>query len=570
MPILRRSKIGDLLLNNKLITQDQLDTALREAGGKGEQALARAIINLGFVPPEKLLQALSDHLGIPAIDLKEAHIDPQVPHMLSEEFLRQNNVIPIDITDDAIHVAFFPPVDPAVFDEVELVTGYRVKPLIASERDIYYTLNLYFSTKHRTHQTIVDMHVEEQAPLIGEGPVLDEVVEAAKAPPVVRLVMDIIDGAIHERASDIHLEPQEGEMRVRYRIDGILHDVMHIPPQIEPPVISRIKILANLDITERRIPQDGHITIKKGGKDYDIRVSTFPTVNGEKIVLRLLSKETMLMELEELGLNAHDLNILKTLTAKPYGMILVTGPTGSGKTTTLYSILSRLNSREENIVTIEDPVEYKLPGINQSQINPNIGVNFATGLRSMLRQDPNIIMVGEIRDPETAAIAVQAALTGHLVFTTLHTNDAPSAVTRLLDMEVKPFLISASVIGVIAQRLVRVVCQTCKESYHADVGELGRDFGFATTKSGKVSLWRGRGCKYCGNTGYHGRTGIFEVMPITEEIRHLIIRGETANVIRRVAIQQGMSTLRHSALRKIVDGQTSLDEVRRAVFLGVE
>lgn len=542
---------------------------MRQAGGVGEQALARELVAEGLVEADALTAMIGEHLGLEVVDLKNMEIDPQVPHLLNEDFLRKHNVIPIKVEDSEIFLALFPPMDMTALDEVELTTGYRVRPVVASERDIQFALNQFFSAQQRTRQTIIDMHVEERAPLSDEI-VLDEVMDTVDSPPIVRLVMDIIDGAINERASDIHVEPQEAETRVRYRVDGILQDIMHIPRSIETSVVSRVKILSNMDITEKRASQDGHMTIKKGGQEYDLRVSTFLTVNGEKVVMRLLSKQRMLKDLEDLGLNPRDLSLLKQLTSRPYGMLLVTGPTGCGKTTTLYSVLSRINTREENVVTIEDPVEYKLPGINQSQVSPGAGITFANGLRSILRQDPNVIMVGEIRDSETAAIAVQASLTGHLVFSTLHTSDAASAVTRLVDMGVREYLISASVIGVVAQRLVRMVCPTCKETYRVETSELFREFNVHSDRRGKAILTRGAGCKFCGYSGYQDRIGVFEVMRVSDAIRRAILTSQPAHVIRQIAISEGMSTLQQSAFRKVVEGQTTIEEVRRAVFISID
>lgn len=567
---MKQSFIGNILLGKGIISEEQINTAMLAATGRGERALARELINMGFTTPEALGLALGEHLGIPYIDIKEIQLDEQTPHLMPEEFLRRHNVIPIAVEDGALKIALSPPVDLAVLDEIELTTGYKAKPCVSSERDINFALNQHFSAMHRSRQTIVDMHMEEGLNEPQGELILDEIVDTVDSPPIVRLVVDIIDGAINERASDIHLEPQDDDMRVRYRIDGMLTDIMRIPRHIEASVLSRIKILANMDITERRAPQDGHMNIKKSHKDYDLRISSFPTVNGEKVVMRILSKETMLLRLEELGLETKDLAILKKLSEKPYGMILVTGPTGCGKTTSLYSMLSRVSTETENIVTIEDPVEYKLPGINQTQVNESAGLTFAAGLRSLLRQDPNVIMVGEIRDSETADIAIQAALTGHLVFSTLHTSDAASAVTRLSDMGVKEYLISASTIGIVAQRLVRTICPSCREEYRTDVTELFQEFGIQSDKQGKAVLRRGRGCKFCGNSGYHGRIGVFEVIAMSDNLRELIIQNRPAHEIRRHAIHEGMTPLRHSAFKKVVEGVTTLDEVRRTIFIGVE
>ncbi len=565
-----RSRISDLALARNLVTHDQIERARRAARAPGDQALGQALLELGFISIENLTQLLSEQISIPTIDLISEEIDPQIPHLLPEDFLRKNNILPFKLEGDVIHVALFPPMDPAVMDEIELTTGYKVEPALAPPNEIQLSLNQHFNTRNRTRQTIVDMHMEEFGPSHGDSLIIDEIVDTVDSPPVVRLVVDIIDGAIHERASDIHLEPQETHMRVRYRIDGMLQNVMQIPAQVQASVISRIKILSGMDITEKRAPQDGHISIKKGDRQFDIRVASFLTINGEKIVMRILSRETMLMDLEKLGLEPNDLTTLKKLIETPHGMILVTGPTGCGKTTSLYSVLNRINSQSENIVTIEDPVEFKLPGINQSQINPAAGLTFANGLRSMLRQDPNVIMVGEIRDGETAEIAVQASLTGHLVLSTLHTSDAPSAITRLVNMGVKEYLISASVIGVIAQRLVRMICQSCKEEYRVDVGELFGEFGVSSQRGGKAVLYRGRGCKFCSNTGYFGRVGIFEIMTISENIKSMILDGAYAPDIRLAAVREGMNTLRHSAFKKVVEGLTTVEEIRRSVFVAVE
>lgn len=567
---MRHSPLGTLLIDRNLLTVEQIETAHMNVTGMGERAFLKELVRLEYISSEALSRALSEHLGLPYVDLKEFPVDGQVPMLLPEEFLRRHGVIPIRLEDDELILAMYPPMDLAVLDEIELTTGYRAKPVIATENDIQIALNQHFSAQHRTKQTIVDMRLQEREPADEGELILDEIVDTVESPPIVRLVVDIIDGAINERASDIHLEPQDDDTRVRYRIDGMLHDIMRIPRNIEASVISRIKILSNMDITEKRAPQDGHMNIKKAGKDYDLRISTFLTVNGEKLVMRLLSKDTMLMRLEELGLLTDDLTKLKRLTSKPHGMVLITGPTGCGKTTTLYSILSRINSVAENVVTIEDPVEYRLPGINQSQVNISGGVSFANGLRSLLRQDPNIIMVGEIRDMETAEVSIQAALTGHLIFSTLHTSDAVSAVTRLMDMGIKEYLISASIAGVVAQRLVRSICPACKESYSADVPELMNEFGIESSRKGTAMLWRGKGCKLCGQQGYRGRVGVFEVLTFSDTFRDAVLRNKPVHELRRLAVSEGMTPLRHTAFRKVIEGVTTIDEVRRSVFISID
>lgn len=564
------SALGSIMLRKGLVTEEQMNTAMAAATGRGERALSRELANLGFVNPDDIARALSEHLNIPYFDIKEVEIEPQTPHLMPEDFLRRHTVIPFKVDGEYLQIAVCPPMDLSVLDEVELTTGYKAKPFVSTERDINFVLNQHFSAMRRTKQTIVDMQIEESVNEPEGELVFDEIVDSVDSPPIVRLVVDIIDGAINERSSDIHLEPQEDDMRVRYRVDGVLQDIMRVPRHIEASVISRIKILAGMDITEKRAPQDGHMNIRKSSKEYDLRISTFPTVNGEKAVMRILSKDTMLLRLEELGIPASDLDSLKELTSRPFGMILVTGPTGCGKTTTLYSVLSRISTATENICTIEDPVEYRLPGINQSQVSDAASLTFASGLRSLLRQDPNVIMVGEIRDSETADIAIQAALTGHLVFSTLHTSDSTSAVTRLVDMGVKEYLISASVIGVIAQRLVRTICPACRESYSADVADLFREFGIRSEKKGKTTLYRGRGCKFCAGQGYHGRIGVFEMLTVSEDLRDLIAQGRPAHELRKLAIREGMSPLRHSAFKKVLDGVTTLEEVRRSIFISQE
>ncbi len=565
-----RTNIAEILRDRKLVTTEQIEQARLRSKGPGDQAIGIALVELGYLTHNDFVDALSEELSLPRANLVEEDVDPQIPHLLSEDFLRRHNIFPYKLEDDILYIAIFPPVDPTVLDEIELTTGYKVRPAIAPSAEIQLLLNQNFNTQNRTRQTIVDMHVEEYSPIKGDSIIIDEITDTVESPPVVRLVVDIIDGAINERASDIHLEPQEHNMRVRYRIDGMLQDVMHVPHHVYASVVSRIKILSGMDITEKRVPQDGHMSIKKGGREYDIRVATFLTINGEKVVMRLLSRETMLLHLEQLGLNNNDLKTLNDLIQRPHGMVLVTGPTGCGKTTTLYSVLSRINIQAANIVTIEDPVEFKLPGINQSQVNPAAGITFARGLRSLLRQDPNVLMVGEIRDSETAEIAVQASLTGHLVLSTLHTSNAPTAITRLSNMGVKEYLISASIIGVVAQRLVRVLCSSCKEQYRMDVDKLFNEFGVTSQRRGKAVLYRAKGCKFCSNTGYYGRIGIFEVMPISENIKEIILRGGHAPEIRLAAVREGMSTLRHSAFRKVIEGVTTIEEVRRSVFVSID
>lgn len=501
------------------------------------------------------------------VDLSNLKIDGQVANMLPEEVVRRVNMLPIKMELDQLYVAATKPVDLPGVDEIRLLTGLKVKPVIVPENDLERAINDQFSIRQTTKQAIVDMRLHELES--SGGAVQEEQLDISEA-PVVTLVNSIIRGAVNDGASDIHLEPQEPEMRVRYRINSILHDVTTIPRHIELSIISRIKLLADMDITERRRPQDGHIAINVENRQIDLRVSSVLTVNGEKIVIRVLDKETMLIELGQLGLSSKQEDIFRSFIAHPHGMILITGPTGSGKTTTLYAILKQLDSITQNIVTVENPVEYQMPNINQIQVNPSIDVTFANTLRTIVRQDPDIIMVGEIRDFETADIAIQAALTGHLVFSTLHTNDAPGAVVRLLDMGVKPFFTASAMIGVVAQRLVRTICPECKESYRPFGAELQllnllQDAG-SELKS-VPELARGKGCNFCFNTGYHGRIGIFEVFRIDEDIRRLILAQASVSEVREAALTSGMTDLREMGRKLVLQGISTLEEVQRAVYM---
>jgi len=478
----------------------------------------------------------------PIINLKVEKLKPQVVMMIPEDVARQYKAIAVKIDGDDLCVALSDPSNLPVVDELRLLTGCVIKPFQALERDIIQAIDQYYKAVDISKQALVDMRLEKlKASKDESGESAEEQTRNIEQIPIVKLVNDLIGGGITAKASDIHIEPQEPEMVVRYRIDGVLHDIMNIPKHIKPAVISRIKILSNMDITERRRPQDGHIVLKKEGKEYDIRVSSMLTICGEKIVMRVFDKTAMLISLEQLGFTKEDEVRFKELAKKPHGMLLITGPTGSGKTTTLYALLKQLNSQERNIITIENPVEYKLDRINQIQVDEGINMTFATSLRTILRQDPDIVMVGEIRDKETAEIAIQAALTGHLVLSTLHTNDAPSAITRLVDMGIEPFLIASTVIGCMAQRLARRICLECK----------------------------GSGCDSCYNTGYKGRTGVCELMIVSEDIQRLILEKKPASEIKLIAVKQGMSTLQENGKKKISEGISTAEEIKKVIFEGV-
>lgn len=559
-------KIAKMLVIENIITQEQLDKATTRSN-LTRQSLDKALIELGYVTEEAIATALARFLDIPYVKLTDLQIEPKIAHFLPVSLVRRHRLIPIRLEQDTLFIAMSDPMDLDALEEIRLVTKYRLRQMVATEREILQAIEQHFSIQQMARQLISQMPTIETE--LEKGILAPEKLEIGIVePPVSRLVDSIINEGINSRASDIHFDPQEPEMRLRYRIDGILHDIMNIPKRIEPAVISRIKILADMDITEHRRAQDGHISLRINNKEYDLRVASFATISGEKIEVRILDKSSMLLSLTGLGLSSRDLERFNSLISKNYGIILVTGPTGSGKTTTLYAALNQMDRLAKNIITIEDPVEYKLEGINQAQVNPLAGITFANGLRSILRQDPDIVMVGEIRDLETAEIAIHAALTGHLVFSTLHTNDAPSAITRLIDMGIEPFLVSSSLIGIVAQRLIRTICPECKQDYRPDdtvLGELGlnrqdQDYVFS----------QGRGCGFCFNTGYRGRAGIFEIMNVTEAIRELIVGRQTASKIKEVAMNEGMFSLRQSAIQKVIDKVSTPSEIKRVIFIQEE
>jgi len=523
--------------------------------------LEKILVEMAILSEEERARLLAEELGIPFVSLASQEIDAHIAHLVPEELVRKYNVIPVRLEGNQLFVATSSPEDLAALDEISLVTGYTVRPMVTTEKELSRAISQYFSVQDTTRQELIDIRFEAEGPSeAGPAIVLEEAAPREREGPVVRLVNSLIRGAINSRASDIHLEPQHPEMRVRYRIDGILHDIMNVPPAIRDEVVSRVKIMAGLDITERRRPQDGHISIRFRKNEYDLRVSTLLTVDGEKVVLRILEKGGAVFSLADLGMLPEQQTLFRSLISEPQGMILLTGPTGSGKTTTLYAVLRSLNSLTHNIITVEDPVEYRLRGINQIQVNPLAGITFATGLRTILRQDPDIIMVGEIRDLETADIAVQAALTGHLVFSTLHTNDAPSSMTRLRDLGVAPFLIASSVIGAVAQRLVRTICTECKEDYVPERSLL-EEFGFKEDEK----LQRGKGCKFCLQTGYRGRTGLFEMFRIDDEMGNAVQEEATTATLKKMALKKGMKTLYNVGIEKVRRGITTLEEIRRVV-----
>jgi len=604
------AKLGEILVRENLITPAQLRETLdyqRANGGR----IGSNLVRLGYVSDDVVTAVLSRQYGVPSINLELFQIEKEVIKLISEDVALKYSVLPISKVGATLTLAMADPTNVFAMDDIKFMTGLNVEPVIASETSIQLAIAKYYSgsseidifdaafaveaekatrsknggnrngaklasaVAERLHDSDLDVsldrfefgtHEGEDFEVIDDNEEIDlaALARASEDAPVVRLVNVLMVDSLRRGASDIHVEPYEKDFRIRFRIDGVLYDVMHPPLKIRDPLISRLKIMAKLDISEKRLPQDGRIKIKvkidNRSRELDFRVSTLPTLFGEKVVLRLLDKDKLMLDMTKLGFEQESLDKFKRAISNPYGMVLVTGPTGSGKTNTLYSALQALNTSETNIMTAEDPVEFNLQGINQVQMKEQIGLNFAAALRSFLRQDPNIVLVGEIRDFETAEIAIKAALTGHLVLSTLHTNDAPSTISRLVNMGIEPFLVATSVNIIQAQRLIRRICSECKEDVHVPVEGLV-EIGFDKAEAAELKLYKGRGCTACNNTGYKGRVGLYEVMEITDELRELIIIGASAMELRRKAIELGMITLRESGLYKIREGITTIEEV---------
>jgi type IV pilus assembly protein PilB len=580
-------RIGELLLKEKRISPEQLQEALnyqRQNGGK----LGFSLIKLGYVKDDEITALLSKQYGVPSIALGQFDVDAAVVKLVPAETAQKYQIIPLSRSGATLTIAMTDPTNVFAMDDIKFMTGYNVEPVVASETAVFEAITKYYAkasngngggngTSTGASALEVASKALEDMPTLGEAgdvELLEEFEEISaealakqgEEAPVIKLVNVILMSAIQKGASDIHIEPYEKELRVRYRIDGILYNIMQPPMKFRDASTARIEVVSKMDIAEKRLPQDGRIKIRfqDGGemRDIDFRVSCLPTLFGEKIVLRLLDKTKLMLDMTKLGFESESLHKFEIAIAKPWGMVLVTGPTGSGKTNTLYSSIARINTPETNIMTAEDPVEFNLMGVNQVQVRENIGLNFAAALRSFLRQDPNIILVGEIRDFETAEIAVKAALTGHLVLSTLHTNDAPSTINRLMNMGIEPFLVASSLNLVCAQRLVRRICKNCTEPDPTPPPAL-MQAGFSAEDAKKVVPNRGKGCEKCNNTGYKGRVGLYEVMEITEEIRELVLVGASALELRRKAVEEGMLTLRNSGLRKVKEGVTTIEEIVR-------
>ncbi|HET8998407.1 MAG TPA: type II secretion system ATPase GspE [bacterium] len=557
----RRKLLGEVLVEAGLITADQLTEAM-ELQKQSKERLGRVLIGMGIGTEKDIALAIAKQLGLEFVDLDDIVPDETALLVLPEHLARRYQLIPLGAVDGKLRLGMVDPLDVVALDDVRRQLRQDIEPVVISHDGFLRVLNQYPALDDSIRAMIKDIKTDSAEEMGLEG--LRKLVDEA---PVVRLVNSIIVQALRQRASDIHIEAQETRVRVRYRIDGSLYNVMTPPRHIHAAIISRIKIMADMDIAERRLPQDGRIQLKVENKEIDLRVSTIPTVFGEKVVMRILDKSQTLVSIEKIGLLAENRQRFESMLTKPYGIILLTGPTGSGKTTTLYTILNKLNSTETNIVTVEDPVEYQLAGINQVQVNPKAGLTFANGLRSFLRQDPDIIMVGEIRDEETARIAIHAALTGHLVLSTLHTNDAPGAVTRLVDMGIEPFLVASSLIGVIAQRLVRILCDKCKQVYTPPAEVLQRLGATMLAGDGQVPIYRPVGCEFCTKIGYKGRNGIFEIMVIDDVIKTLITKRASITEIKEQAVKAGMWTLAEDGLEKVILGSTSPEEVLDVVFV---
>ncbi len=573
-------KLGEILVKENLISAEQLKQALEHQRANGGR-LGNSLVKLGFLSDDEVTAVLSRQYGVPSINLAYFEVDPNVIKLVPIETAMKYQVLPLSRVGSSLTLAMADPTNVFAMDDIKFMTGFNIEPVVASETAITDAIKKHYGSIEDVERK---KEIEELVSFIDEGQTesveleaedestlnLAQLERAAEEAPVIKLVNYILTDAVKRGASDIHMEPYEKEYRVRYRIDGLLQTIMNPPVKLRDAIISRVKIMAKLDISEKRLPQDGRIMIKMmhngRKKQLDFRVSVLPTLHGEKIVMRLLDKENLRLDMTKLGFEPESLEKFQKAIFKPYGMVLVTGPTGSGKTNTLYSSIAQLNKADTNIITAEDPVEFQLPGINQVQMKEQIGLNFAAALRSFLRQDPNIILVGEIRDFETAEIAIKAALTGHLVLSTLHTNDAPATISRLMNMGIEPFLVATSVHLICAQRLVRRICTECRVEDPVSPQVL-IDAGFTPEEVKTVKVYKGQGCSACGNKGYRGRVGLYEVLEVTDEMRELILVGASALELRKKAIEQGMISLRRSGLTKVAAGQTTLEEVIRETVL---
>lgn len=561
--------LGQLLVWNKIITEEQLAEALEYQKNSDEDVkLGSILVNKGYVSESVLYKFLSKQYGVELVDLYSMDIPKEVIGKIPAQVALKYSIIPVSAENGKIKVATFDPTNIFALDDVRFVTGLKVVPVLSTEDAIKSALSKYYRSSGKLDSILENMSASSSISVVNdteqEIDTLDLESQSSEE-PIVNLANLIISNAVKDQASDIHIEPYENNLRVRYRLDGELHTVMNLNKSVAPALVSRLKIISKLDISEKRLAQDGNIRLKVNNKNIDFRVSTLPTIFGEKVVLRILDKSNIMVNLEELGFEQQDLERYTHSLKSPYGMILISGPTGSGKTTTLYASLNKINKDNVNIMTAEDPVEYNLNGINQVMVKEDIGLTFANILRSFLRQDPDIIMVGEIRDSETAEIAVRSALTGHLVLSTIHTNDAPSTIVRLEDMGIEKYLVASGLVLILAQRLVRKICPHCKEKLDIPPNAL-EELGFSSEDAKNITVYKGRGCSRCNNTGYKGRIAIYEIIPISDQIRNMILKGASLEEIREESVKEGTTTLRNSGLKKIKEGITTIEEVMNATF----
>lgn len=552
----QRRRLGEMLIASGVLTGEQLEKALNVQQGTKDR-LGKILVNLGFLTERTMIAALQNQLGIPLCDFSNTVPQREAINLVPAAVAERYMVMPVRLDGHKLVIAMNDPTNFYAVDDLRMISGLDVEAVIATEEEIQQAITQHYGLSEAVEKALSQLSSDERSP--------ETEIRVSEEAPIISIVNSVITQAIKERASDVHIEPQETKVRVRFRVDGVLREIFDLPKSAQAAIASRIKILADMDIAERRLPQDGRIKVREGERDIDLRVSTMPTILGEKVVMRILDKKSVIKDIDSLGINAQSLAQYQRLIHHPNGMILVTGPTGSGKTTTLYSTLKHINSPAQNIITVEDPVEYRLEGINQVQVNNKAGLTFANGLRSILRQDPNIILVGEIRDSDTADIAIRAALTGHLVFSTLHTNNAVGAIARLIDMGVEPFLVASSLLGVVAQRLVRVICSECKRAYTVEEDSPERAFlGVAGNEA--VTLYHGEGCGYCNHTGYWGRVAIYEFLYIGAELRELINHRTPSHIMDDFAKKQGMKRMRDDGIAKVLAGITTVAELMRVEY----
>lgn len=562
-----KKRLGELLVETGLLSEAAVTRALSEQRTRRKK-LGEVIVDLGMASEEEIAQALSIQLGVPLIDLATTPVEPQAIELISEKVARRHWILPISIDQRDLHIAMADPLSFEAFEDVRFASGYTIRPAIATRKDILWAIDQHYHLGSSLSTIVKDIAEERLVEVVQDlkefdGRDAEDLRKKSEAAPVIRMVNLIVAEAVQQGASDIHVEPTKTTLQIRNRVDGLLRKSLELPKWVQGAVISRIKIMAKLDIAEKRLPQDGRIGVRVGARSFDLRVSTMPATFGEKVVIRILDSANACIPLESLGLPAAGLRQMAELIRRPQGILLVTGPTGSGKTTTLYAVLHRIKSVESNITTIEDPIEYEIAGINQVAVHEKIGLTFASTLRSMLRQDPDVVMLGEMRDLETTTIAMQAALTGHLVFSTMHTNSSAATVTRLRNLGIPSYLVASTLVGIVAQRLLRVICPKCRVRYEASEKELSRLR--PGSRNGDSAFYRGEGCAACGGTGYRGRTGIYEILPFTRQIRDLVTADGSESDIRQLAVAQGMATLGQAALEKTREGVTTLEEMYRVV-----